>query len=73
MNRLVIQVHRCGEWRNVSTFPFENGFNSGDAQQKYRRAYRAAMIGLTRWSGYFTDPLRVAEPTARGEYREARI
>ena len=73
MNQFVIQVFRCGEWRNVSTFSFEGGKNAIDGEQKNRRAYRAAMIGLTRWSGYFSEPMRIAEPVGYREYREARV
>jgi hypothetical protein len=70
MNRFVIQVSRDGEWCNVTTIPFESGNNRLDADAKYRRAYREASLMLSRWAGYFTDPLRIAEPTITGGYKE---
>lgn len=72
MNRLMIQVFRCGEWRNVTTIPLENGNNSRDTDAKYARAYREASLMLSRWRGYFDEPLRIAEPTITGGYKEAR-
>lgn len=73
MNRLLIQVFRCGEWRNVTTIPFEGGNNRADSDAKYRRAYREAMQQMSGWRGYFTDPLRIAEVTINGGYVEARV
>lgn len=72
MNRFVIQVFRCGEWRNVTTIPLEGSHNSRDADTKYRRAYLVAMQQLASWRGYFTEPLRIAEPTIAGGYVVAR-
>ena len=72
MSLLLIQVYRCGEWRNVTTIPLENGHNSRDTDTKYARAYRDAMLMLSRWRGYFDEPLRIAEPTISGGYVEAR-
>ena len=72
MNRLIIQVFRCGEWRNVTTVTFEPGHNGMDADRKYAAAYRQASLMLSRWAGYFLEPLRIAEPTITGGYKEAR-
>lgn len=73
MNRLVIQVFRHGEWRNLTTIPFENGNNRSDGQTKYARAYREATKQITGWRGHFTDRLRIAEPTINGGYMEAKL
>ena len=72
MNRFVIQVFRCNEWRNVTTIPFEDGKNRADSDAKRRRAYREAMQQMSGWRGYFTDPLRIAEVTINGGHVEAR-
>lgn len=72
MNRLLIQVFRCDEWRNVTTIAYEPGNNTADSDRRYAAAYREASLMLSRWSGYFDDPLRIAEQTIRGEYKEVR-
>lgn len=72
MNRLMVQVFRCGEWRNVTTVLIELGHNGRDADFQYRVAYRKAVQCLSSWRGYFFEPLRIAEPTITGGWKEAR-
>lgn len=72
MNKLFIQVLRCGEWRKVTTIEIERGRNPSDTDAKYSRAFAEAQRCINGWSGYFSDPLRIAEETTRGGFREAR-
>jgi hypothetical protein len=71
MNRLIVQVLHAGVWLNVTSILIEPTHRE-DIDRAYARAYRAAMKHMTTWSGYFDAPLRIAEETITGGYKEAR-
>jgi len=72
MNRLLVQVFRNGAWCKVTTVAYEPGHNAIDAERKFAKAHREAMRQVSRWRAYFSDPLRIVEQTAKGDYREVR-
>lgn len=66
MNSLIIQVHRCNEWRKVTTVNFDRDrkqplVRGNNITHSRETAMREAMSALTAWSGYFLEPVRLIE------------
>lgn len=75
MDRLVIQVHRAGEWRNVTTIRVEPAVERDRARVR-GAAYAQATRELAGWAGseqFVGDRMRIAMPGARGAMVEARL
>jgi hypothetical protein len=76
MNRFIIQVNRCNEWRKVTTVPFDptrdRPLRRGDHVVHNRQtALREAMRALTAWAGYFSEDLRIVE--SEGYYGRVKV
>ena len=72
MNRFFIQVFRGGEWRNVTTIPFEEGNNRLDADQKYLRQFGLNAKSCTAgalWKHLLANSSDQLSPSAQGPLR----